>query len=368
MYESHFGLHSKPFQLTPDPAFYFGSKVHNRALAYLKYGVNQGEGFIVVTGDVGAGKTTLIRSLRRHLDAEQLVVAQLVSTQVGGDDMLRMIATAFGLTTDRISKATILQRLEAFLAEQQAQGKRALLLVDEAQNLGASALEELRMVSNFQIGEKSLLQSFLVGQPEFRDTMQAEHMEQLRQRVIASCHLGPLDAGETRAYIEHRLVTAGWHDDPAFSADAFTAIYQATGGIPRQINMLCNRLMLYAFLEDVHQIESASVEEVAAEQSKEFGLEQHDAAPAANAAAGAAAGAGGSRNTRGAGDARSGDSTPARLVRRVSELESALIALQNRVDLLAAGASAATPPAPAGTVADEAVAPAVSKPGSSRLA
>lgn len=364
MYESHFGLHSKPFQLTPDPAFYFGSKVHNRALAYLKYGVNQGEGFIVVTGDVGAGKTTLIRSLRRHIDAETLVVAQLVSTQVGGDDMLRMIATAFGLATDRVSKATILQRLEAFLGELQAQGKRALLLVDEAQNLGESALEELRMVSNFQIGEKSLLQSFLVGQPEFRDTMQAEHMQQLRQRVIASCHLGPLDAGETRAYIEHRLVTAGWHNDPAFSADAFAAIHHATGGIPRQINMLCNRLMLYAFLEEVHQVEAAAVEEVAAEQSKEFGLEQHDAAPATHAAAAT----GGTRTAR-AGDSRSGEPGPARLRSRVSELESGLIALQNRVDLLATEAPPAAPP-PAGTVAvaEGTAAPAATKPVSSRLA
>jgi hypothetical protein len=152
------------------------------------------------------------------------------------------------------------------------QGKRALLVVDEAQNLTPKAVEELRMLSNFQAGEKSLLQSFLLGQPEFRYTLQSEGMQQLRQRVMAAYHLGPIDSTETRAYIEHRLKTADWKNDPTFSANAFAAIFEFTGGIPRKINMLCDRLLLMGYLEELHHIDAQSVGEVVEELKREFAL------------------------------------------------------------------------------------------------
>lgn len=271
MYEAFYNLHAKPFQLNPDPRFFYGSRGHMRVMSYLEYGLHQGEGFIVITGEIGAGKTTLVRNLFRKLDTEHVVAANLVSTQLDADDTLRMVVAAFGLPHEDASKAILLKKLEAFLLSLHNQGKRALLVVDEAQNLTPRAVEELRMLSNFQCGEKSLLQSFLLGQPEFRNTLQGEDMQQLRQRVIASYHLGPMDEPETRAYIEHRLQTAGWKGDPSFSADAFSAIYSYTGGIPRKINTLCDRLMLLGYLEDMHALDQAAVKEVIADLIGEIG-------------------------------------------------------------------------------------------------
>ena len=247
MYETFYGLSGKPFQLNPDPAFFFGSRGHKRAFAYLQYGVYQSEGFIVVTGEVGAGKTTIVRNLFENLDRGRLVAAQIVSTQLDADDLLRSVATAFGLPMRAVDKATLLASLEAFLCKLAIDGKRALLVVDEAQNLSPRAIEELRMLSNFQLGEHALLQSFLIGQPELRDMMQGAQMSQLRQRVIASYHLGPLDRNETQAYIEHRLRHVGWNNDPRFEPSCFDSIHTWSGGIPRRINTLCNRLMLAGF-------------------------------------------------------------------------------------------------------------------------
>jgi general secretion pathway protein A len=223
MYETFYGLTGKPFQLNPDPAFYFGSRQHRRAMAYLEYGLHQNEGFIVVTGDVGAGKTTIVRSLLDKLDPKQVVAGNLVSTQVDAEDTLRLVASSFGLRAKDVEKSDLLLALEAFLVSTCQQGKRALLIVDEAQNLTARAIEELRMLSNFQLETHALLQSFLVGQPEFRRTMQSPEMQQLRQRVIAACHIGPLDADETRGYIEHRLKCVGWKGDPKFQPDGYLA-------------------------------------------------------------------------------------------------------------------------------------------------
>ncbi|PTD96756.1 XrtA/PEP-CTERM system-associated ATPase [Pseudothauera lacus] len=270
MYESYYRLSGKPFQLNPDPAFFYGSRGHRRAMAYLEYGLHQSEGFIVITGEIGAGKTTLVRSLLERLDAAQVVAANLVSTQIDAGDMLRMVAAAFGVPTRNLQKADLLLALETFLVSVTAAGKRALLIVDEAQNLTADAVEELRMLSNFQLEDHALLQSFLVGQPEFRDIMQGPDMQQLRQRVIASYHLGPMDAGETQAYIEHRLHHVGWEDDPLFSAAAMRAVYAASGGIPRRINTLCDRLMLAAFIAERHSIDEADVREVVDEMHQEM--------------------------------------------------------------------------------------------------
>src|SRR2546423_2402061 len=270
MYETFFGLTGKPFQLNPDPAFFYGSRGHKRAFAYLQYGVHQGEGFIIVTGDVGAGKTTLVRSLLEHLDPNQLVAAQLVTTQLDAEDLLRAIAMAFGLATKAIDKAQLLGELEAFLVSLVPQGKRALLIVDEAQSLSGRAIEELRMLSNFQLGNQGLLQSFLVGQPELRLLMQGPKLRQLRQRVTASYHLGPMDRAETQAYVEHRLRHVGWSKDPRFEPGAFDSVYTFSAGIPRRINTLCNRLLLAAMLSEEHVVAATSVESTAEEMKLEL--------------------------------------------------------------------------------------------------
>jgi len=271
MYESFYGLTGKPFQLNPDPAFYFGSRGHKRAFAYLQYGLYQSEGFIVITGEIGAGKTTIVRSLFEHIDRDKLVAAQLVSTQLDADDMLRAVGAAFGLPVKSVDKAILLASLEAFLCQLALDKKRALLVVDEAQNLTPRAIEELRMLSNFQLGDQALLQSFLIGQPELRLMMQSPQMQQLRQRVIASYHLGPLDKAETQAYIEHRLHHVGWKNDPRFDPACFDLIHTLTGGIPRRINTLCNRLMLAGFLAEKHALDVADVQAIAREIRDEMG-------------------------------------------------------------------------------------------------
>ncbi|TVR67080.1 MAG: DUF2075 domain-containing protein [Candidatus Competibacteraceae bacterium] len=270
MYLSYYGFSAKPFQLSPDPRFFFGSSGHSRALAYLRYGVSQGEGFIVITGGIGTGKTTLVKSLFDELDPHQVVAAQLVTTQLEADEMLRSVVAAFGLPYENLGKATLLKHFEDFLSDQARHGRRVLLVVDEAQNLPAQSLEELRMLSNFQIGEAPLLQSFLLGQEEFRATLQDPGMEQLRQRVIAFCQLNPLSDLETREYIEHRLHVVGWQgDEPRFGEDAHAGIYQHTQGVPRRVNVFCDRLLLYGFLEELREFSAETVETVGRELSQD---------------------------------------------------------------------------------------------------
>lgn len=272
MYESYYGLSAKPFQLRPDPNFFFGSKGHKRAMSYLEYGLGQREGFIVITGEVGAGKTTLVRNLFCKLESEKIIAAQIVNTRLNSNDTLRMVVAAFGLPYEDVTKAALLTKLEQFLLQCDKLGKRVLLVVDEAQNLSPRTVEELRMLSNFQTADNSLLQIFLLGQPEFRKTLLSGDMQQLLQRVTASYHLGPMDAAETRAYIEHRLHTVGWKGDPSLSDDAFTAIYDFTGGIPRKINTLCDRLFLMGYLEEIHNFSSTEVNEVISDIQQEFTL------------------------------------------------------------------------------------------------
>ncbi len=278
MYESYYKFTGKPFQLSPDPTFYFGSRVHKRAYAYLEYGLYQGEGFIVITGDVGAGKTTIVRNLLAHLDPNKVVAAHLVSTILDADDLVRAVCAAFGVPTKGIDKGSILSDLEHFLRRVALDRKRALLIVDEAQNLTPRAIEELRMLSNFQVGDRALLQSFLVGQPELRRIMQSPDMQQLRQRVIASYHLGPLDRKESQAYIEHRLHHVKWSGDPQIEPDAYDSIFAFTAGIPRRINLIANRLMLAGFLSEQHVITSTDVAAVADELKSELGLSTRDPA------------------------------------------------------------------------------------------
>jgi general secretion pathway protein A len=292
MYESFFGLTSKPFQLNPDPNFFFGSKQHRRAKAYLEYGVSRNEGFIVITGEIGAGKTTVLRSLIDGLHGTNVIAGHLVTTQLGAEDTLRMVGAAFGFRVKDVPKSELLITLEAFLISQTSKGKRCLLIVDEAQNLAPRAVEELRMLSNFQFGNQALLQSFLIGQPEFREILQRPEMEQFRQRVAATCHIGPLDAEETRAYIEHRLKCAGATDKPTFDPAAFEGIYASSGGIPRRINSVCDRLLLLGYLSNRTHLTTEDVAEVAKEFAQESQVPvRSEPVSSATTVAGGAAGA-----------------------------------------------------------------------------
>lgn len=270
MYEEHFGLSAKPFQLSPDAAFFFPSKEHKRALSFLEYGLEQADGFIVITGDVGTGKTTIVQTLLSTLDPAETMVANLVTTQLQEDDLMHLVAANFGLRVNANSKALLIRDLERLFVQQAQQNRRVLLIVDEAQNLPQRSVEELRMLSNFQLNGRPLVQIFLLGQAEFRGTLLSEGFEQLRQRVIATYHLNPLGEQETKTYIEHRLNCANYQGRPAITDDAFRGIYQATEGVPRRINNLCDRILLFAFLEDVETIDSAVVESVSQELGGEF--------------------------------------------------------------------------------------------------
>ena len=280
MYEEHFGLRAKPFQLSPDAAFFYPSKEHRRALSFLEYGLSQADGFIVITGDVGTGKTTILQTLLEGLDPNELLVATIVTTQLQSDDLLHLVAANFGLKVDSPSKAVLLRELEQLFITHKRNNQRVLLIVDEAQNLPGQTVEELRMLSNFQIDGQPLVQVFLLGQQEFRTTLLSEGFEQLRQRVIATYHLNPLDEEETRTYIEHRLALAGWENHPEFKDNAFSLIFEKTDGVPRRINNLCDRLLLFAFLEDRDVIDRAVVTTVADEIGAEFSTGSKMAPPA----------------------------------------------------------------------------------------
>ncbi|MCU7816384.1 MAG: XrtA-associated ATPase [Candidatus Thiodiazotropha sp. (ex Rostrolucina anterorostrata)] len=269
MYDDFYKLEGKPFQLTPDHKFFFNSKGHNRAMAYLRYGLEQGEGFIVITGGIGTGRTTLVRNLFDELSSMNVMAAQLVTTQVDPDDMLRMVCASFGLAHEGLNKATLLHNLEAIARARHAEGKQMLLVVDEAQNLPPRSVEELRMLSNFQVNNKALVQTFLLGQEEFKRTLQSPGMEQVRQRIIASYHLDPLSAEETEKYILHRLQLVGWNQDPTFSDRVFPMIFEFTGGVPRRINAMCDRMMLFGCLEELHYLEKDAVLSVMHELEQE---------------------------------------------------------------------------------------------------
>ena len=270
MYEAFYKLSTKPFRLSPDPQFFYPSAGHKRALSYLLYGLNQAEGFVVITGAPGTGKTTLAHKLLSQIDTQSVVVAHLASTQIEAEDLLRLVAASFKLRSEHVSKAALLKDIESFLLARAREHKRCLLVVDEAQNLPSRSIEELRMLSNFQVGNKALMQVFLLGQQQFRGMLDSPEFEQLRQRVIADYHLQSLDAEESRRYIEARLQHAGWQNDPQFDAGAHARIFEYTGGLPRRINMFCDRLLLFGYLEGLHTLTEATVSSVIAELHNEI--------------------------------------------------------------------------------------------------
>jgi general secretion pathway protein A len=272
MYSEFYRLSARPFQLTPDARFFFESTVHRQAMAYLVYGLHHAEGFIIITGEVGAGKTILVDNLLSTIDQSTFVTAKIVTTQLTGDDLLHLVAGGFGIGKEGLAKGALLQRISDFALTQHRNGRRVLLIVDEAQNLSFEALEELRMLSNIVFDRTMALQSFLLGQPQFRAILGSARLEQLRQRVTAAYHLGPLSEPECRAYVEHRLHRADWKGDPHFDEDCYPVIYRHTGGVPRQINTLCSRLLLFGFLEQLHALTASAVEKVAGDLREEIAV------------------------------------------------------------------------------------------------
>lgn len=292
MFDDFYGLEGRPFQLTPDPAFYFESLTHRKALSYLGYGLAQGEGFIVITGEVGAGKSTLVAHLMATIDPARLTAAQVVTSKLDGEELVHVVAQSFGLVIDGHDKATALGAIEHFLHEEARAGRRCLLIVDESQNLSVEALEELRMLSNFQLGSHPLLQTLLLGQPEFRGTL-LDHLEldQLRQRVIAMHHLEAMEPREVQPYIEHRMARVGWSGNPSFEQGLFADIYDATGGVPRRINQILNRLLLLGAVDQRSSIDGAMLEQVLGELTRDGTMalvggeaSQEEDSPAAQAA------------------------------------------------------------------------------------
>lgn len=261
MYESYFNLRAKPFDLLPDPRFIFLSTSHKKALTYLDYGIRERSGFILLTGEVGSGKTTLIRDLlAKHY--ERAVLSKVFNTRVTSEQLVAMINDDFGLATQGKDKVTLIHDLNGFLVEQYALGNQPILIIDEAQNLAPDLLEEVRMLSNLEASDSKLLQIILVGQPELRATLSSPELRQLRQRININCHLQALNREEVEQYIRHRLDVAGNAAAVDFSPEALDAVYRYSRGIPRLINIICDFLMLSAFADETNRISLDMVQDV----------------------------------------------------------------------------------------------------------
>lgn len=269
MYDAFYGLREEPFRLSPDSRLCFMHPSYKKARAYMQYALQRQEGFVMVTGRPGTGKTTLINHITTQLSNQGNLHASLSSTQVRADDLLRLTVLKFGLNGDTPHKAELIHRLEHYLYRLHRERRRPLLIIDEAQDLGKDALEELRLLTNLQKDNQPLLQIFLVGQEELRQTVLAPGLEQLHQRVVAACHLSPLDRGDTEEYIKHRLGRVGWADDPALSEEIYPLIHSYSLGIPRVINQICSRLMLHGMVSEKHLLELADISEVIEDLSRE---------------------------------------------------------------------------------------------------
>lgn len=262
MYETYFNLREKPFDIVPNPAYLYLSKTHRQAMTYFNYGLHERLGFVLMTGEVGSGKTTLIRELIRTMSPE-VTFARVFNTRVSSQELIAMINEDFGLDTAGKGKVLMLKDLYAYLIKEYEQGRRSVLIIDEAQNLSLDLLEEVRMLSNLETDNATLLQIMLVGQPELRRVISLAEMRQFRQRISIVCHLLPLARPETEEYILHRLAVAGNRDAISFPDGAIDAIHEISGGIPRKINTLCNFLLLTAFTEERRDISAEMVREVA---------------------------------------------------------------------------------------------------------
>ncbi len=262
VYRSFYGFSGEPFRLGPDYRFSLHHTSYASAKAYLDYAIYQGEGFIAISGGPGTGKTTLISEILATLDRTRVQVATLTSTQLESRDLLHMVASAFGIQAEGLDKAALVIEIEAFLVKKLRGGQRAMLIVDEAQGLSANALEELRLLANLQYQYQLLLQICLVGQEKLLELIHSPGMEHLQQRLVAATTLEPLGYDETIDYIEHRLTKVGWKGDPSIDEGALRLIYRYSGGTPRRINLIANRLFLYGGMERKHQLSVADAQTV----------------------------------------------------------------------------------------------------------
>jgi putative secretion ATPase (PEP-CTERM system associated) len=269
MYDQFYGFSEEPFRLSPDHGFAYEHRAYSKARAYMAYAFLRAEGFVMVTGRPGTGKTTLIGALVDQLAGENVTTANLVCTQLGADDLLKVVADEFGIDPAITRKGELLQALTRQFKAWQREGQRVLLIVDEAQDLSAPAMEELRLLTNIQVGGRPILQIFLLGQPELRELILSPQLEQVHQRIVAASHLRPLEAEETEAYIRHRLERVGWQGDPAISTAVYPLIYKFSEGVPRRINLICSRLFLHCAVEGRHRVEVSDVKEVIGELQEE---------------------------------------------------------------------------------------------------
>lgn len=276
MYETFFGLQTKPFELVPNPRFLFLSQSHRKALSYLRYGLQERAGFILLTGEVGSGKTTIIRDLIGHL-GNDIRLALVFNTRVTPEQLIAMINEEFGLSVDGKDKIALLRDLNDYLIAEHARGGQPVVIIDEAQNLSAEALEEVRLLSNLEADSFKLLQIILVGQPELKGIIGQASLRQLRQRIGINCHIEPLSREETQEYVYHRLETAGNRDAVSFYPGTFEILYNFSKGIPRLINVFCDFILLAAFVEETRDLSLELVEEVIGDVA----WEQTSAAPVA---------------------------------------------------------------------------------------
>ncbi len=278
MYERYFGFREKPFSLLPDPTFLYLGRQHSTAYSLLEYGVLTQAGFTVVTGEVGCGKTTLIRHLLDQL-GEGVTVGLLSNTHKRFTHLLRWVLMAFGLKCESGGDAQVYEAFVEFLITEYARRRRVVLIVDEAQNLDTAALEELRTLSNVNADKAQILQLVLVGQPELKATLKRDDLRQLAQRVVAYYHLVPLSERETVHYIGHRLERAGGSAE-LFTPEACRQVYRHSGGVPRLINLLCDTSLVYGYAEDAKEINADVVQSVIDERTAEMSLGMRDKAPA----------------------------------------------------------------------------------------
>ena len=260
MYLAFYGLHDTPFSPTPDPKFLFQSARHREALAQLEYGVRERKGFIVLTGEIGTGKTTLLRTLLERLDADTHV-AYVHNSALDIEGLLEYVLHDWGVTSTGATHAQRLFELNEFLLEQHRRGLSPVLVIDEAQNLSVATLEAVRLLSNFETAHQKLMQIVLVGQPELRDTLNTPALRQLKQRIGLRCHIGPLSAEETRLYVRHRLRIAGAADAGLFTDAAIQKIAEYSHGTPRVINILCDHCLLNGYADRKRRIEPSAVDD-----------------------------------------------------------------------------------------------------------
>jgi type II secretory pathway predicted ATPase ExeA len=266
MYETYFGFHEKPFSLIPDPDFLYLSEGHRAALSLLEYGITEQTGFVVISGEIGSGKTTLVRRLLSSV-SEDIVVGLITNTHPSFGELLQWICLAFDLEHRNKGKVELYQSFLDFLIEQYAASRRTVLVIDEAQNLSPEALEELRMLSNINADKDYLIQLILLGQPELLAKLRRPDLVQFVQRIGIDYHLGPLMIEDTVAYIRHRLAVAGG-DPQLFDDYACAAVHYYSGGVPRIVNVLCDLALVFAYAEDRPSIDIDIVMEVAATRQK----------------------------------------------------------------------------------------------------